>query len=198
MISDASNSYTLNEQPAGSGYYYTDPSVVGTVGSTYTLNIALDGETWTATDIMRPVAVLDSVAVEFVDTDLQPWEDPHYEVLMWTVETPGVGDYYRWHTLVNGVNLRDSLSTASFSDDALVDGSPIIGVDIDYIDEDKVQSGDTITLQQHSITEKAYDVIIAVLTETDWRGGIFDTPPANVPTNISNGGLGFIQQAYAG
>lgn len=195
MISDGSSVFSLSEQPVGSGRYFTDPTVAGSVGNTYTLNIEHNGETWMASDQLLPVAVVDSVALEYVDQDLGPDQEPYYDVLIWTVETPGIGNYYRWHTLLNGVNLRDTLANSSFSDDALVDGSEIIGVEIDFIEASRVQSGDTVTLEQHSISELAYDVIIAVLTETDWRGGLFDAPPANVPSNISNGGLGFFGAA---
>lgn len=192
-INDGQNSFDLTEQPSGSGLYYTDPTVAGSIGNTYTLNIELEGANWIASDIMREVPAVDSVALEYVDGDQD--DDPYYDLLLWTVELPGIGDHYRWNVLINGENIRDTLSDISFSDDLLYDGAELDGVAIDYFDADRVVPGDTITLEQHAITEQAYDVIIAVLSETSWRGGLFDPPPANVPSNVSNGGLGFFGAA---
>ena len=31
----------------------------------------------------------------------------------------------------------------------------------------------------------------ALLMETEWQGGAFDEASANLPTNITNGGLGY-------
>ena len=31
----------------------------------------------------------------------------------------------------------------------------------------------------------------SMLMEIEWQGGIFDETPSSLPTNISNGGLGF-------
>lgn len=194
-ISDGINSWPLTEQPLGSGYYYTAGNAAGTVGNDYTLDIQLDGGSWSATDHMRPVATIDSIALSFIDTGLDPGETPYYELLLWTVETPGIGDHYRWRTLVNGVSSSDTLSQANFTDDLLYDGAVINGFTVEWFDEDDLSSGDTIILEQHGITGAAYDVIIAVLTETDWRGGLFDAPPANVPSNISNGALGYFGAA---
>ena len=33
------------------------------------------------------------------------------------------------------------------------------------------------------------------MLETEWRGGLFDSPPANVPSNVSNGALGYFGAA---
>lgn len=197
-ISDGTNTWPLTEQPIGSGNYFTDPSAAGSSGNTYTLTVEHEGQTWTASDAMEPVADLDSLALEFVPGELNEFGEylsGYWAVKFWFQETAGTGDFYRWRTLVNGQTSSDTLRRASFSDDVLYDGSYIEDIEIDFLDSADVLTGDIITLEQHGISEKAYDVIIAVLTETDWRGGLFDAAPANVPTNVSNSGIGFFGAA---
>ena len=42
-----------------------------------------------------------------------------------------------------------------------------------------------------SISKEAYDYFEAIMLETEYRGGPFDTPPADVPDNISGDAKGF-------
>jgi len=42
---------------------------------------------------------------------------------------------------------------------------------------------------------EAWDVFWAVFNETEFNGGLFDAPPANVPTNVSNGAIGYFGAA---
>jgi hypothetical protein len=43
----------------------------------------------------------------------------------------------------------------------------------------------------YALSEEAHDYLLAITDQTEYRGGLFDTPPANVPTNIRGGGFGF-------
>jgi len=95
-ISDGSSTWPLTEDPVGSGYYYTEEGVSGTVGQDHTLTIEYGGESFTATDFMNPVAELQMIEIEKKEEDLDPEEDPYYVILAWTQETPGPGDFYRW------------------------------------------------------------------------------------------------------
>ena len=191
-ISDGDQTFPLTEEPAGSGNYFTATDVAGTVGKLYTLNIEHDGETWLANDLMRPVPPIDSVAFEYVDQDHEDGELPWYMVKIWTYELPGLGDHYRWKCWVNGEARSDSLKAASFVNDQLYDGAYVQGVVVDWV---RAQPGDTVRVEQHSISKDAYDIIESILLNTEWRGGIFDPPPANVPSNISNGAYGFFGAA---
>ena len=48
-----------------------------------------------------------------------------------------------------------------------------------------------VTVEMHSISRKYYDFLVAIALETEFNGDLFSGPPANIPSNISNGGLGF-------
>jgi hypothetical protein len=191
-ISDGDQTHVLQEDPPGSGNYHTSPGVAGVVGRIYRLRVQHDNDEWTASDMMRPVPPIDSLAFEPAQNFFGESAEDGYNVKIWTHELPGLGDHYRWKSWVNGVSRSDSLKAASFANDALYDGAHVQGVVVDWI---RAVPGDTVRVEQHSISKQAYDVILSILLNTEWRGGIFDPPPANVPSNISNGGFGFFGAA---
>ena len=51
--------------------------------------------------------------------------------------------------------------------------------------------GAMIIGKKYSLTDDYAEYIRAMLAETHWQGGLFDDEKANLPTNISNGGLGY-------
>lgn len=185
------NEWPLDEVEPG---LYKTEEVAGVAEKWYTIDIDYEGEAYSATSWMRPVAPIDSLHVRVLD----PMEeygfpgDPYYSVRLWTQELPGVGDNYMWQTYVNGFGVRDTLSELTFVEDGVYDGIYIEDVEIDFLDiETEATVGDTVLLEQYNIGAEAYEVFIGIMNETQWNGGLFDAPPANVKTNLSNGALGF-------
>ena len=183
-ISDGVNQFILNEfEP---GIYLTDADVAGEIGKTYNLLINYGGESYESVATIDSVPPIDSLLVKPTDFTVGPFKD-YYELLIFTKEKDGLGDYYMWRSFVNGESRSDTLGDFQFQDDALFDGQQWNGVLVDFV---KAEPGDTVTLKQYTISEEAYDIYLAANLEVNWRGGIFDAPPANVPSNISNGALG--------
>ncbi len=170
------------------GVYKTAPGTAAQFHTNYTLHIDYNGESYEATSYVDTVADLDSLSVE-------PWYNSNneftgYDVFMWTQELPGTGDYYLWRLWVNDELKTDTLNEIYFeTDQFLPDGLYFSNWNIEYTEE--AVAGDTLTLEQHRISKETYDTYYAMMLETEWRGGIFDSPPANVPTNLTNGALGF-------
>jgi hypothetical protein len=52
-------------------------------------------------------------------------------------------------------------------------------------------SGTSITVRRYSLTDEHAAFLRALLLETTWQGGYFNTAPANIPTNLSEGAVGF-------
>lgn len=52
-------------------------------------------------------------------------------------------------------------------------------------------SGTIITARRYSLTDEHAAFLRAVLLETTWSGGYFNTASANLPTNMSTGAIGF-------
>ena len=169
------------------GIYQSSAYAHARMGNEYTLNITYDGQNYTATDYCDTVPSLNDVELYLNQDPDGDW----YDILIWTTELAGYGNYYCWRVLKNGEYMKDTLSEISFeSDEYLGDGLTFEAFPIEWVWADQVQTGDTITLEQHNISKQTYDSFNAILTETAWKGGIFDAPPANIPSNISNGGLG--------
>ena len=188
---DDGNVWTLDETEPGK---YLTPEMAGEMGNWYTLNIEYEGEEYNATSWMRPVAPIDSMVIRVLDPLVEYGfpGDPYYSVRLWTQELPGQGDYYMWQTYVNGFGVRDTLRELTFVDDGIYDGIYIADVEIDYLEiSTEANPGDTVLLEQYNIGSEAFSVFIGILNETAWNGGLFDAPPANVKTNISNGALGY-------
>lgn len=166
------------------GIYQTQPDVYGQVGVTYTLHIVHEGKTYQATSTMKRNAPIDSLS--------QRW-DPmleYYRILLYGQEPAGKGDCYMWHLYRNGIRVTYNIAKVMVTDDNFIDGNYINGFEVDWWANDfNFQSGDTITVAQHSLTREAYDFILAVFTEHNGgMGGM--RPPANLPSNISNGAKG--------
>lgn len=51
--------------------------------------------------------------------------------------------------------------------------------------------GSIIIRRKYSLAPEFAAYLRALLLETEWQGGVFDDAPGNLPTNISEGGLGF-------
>ncbi|MFC2111387.1 DUF4249 domain-containing protein [Bacteroidota bacterium] len=197
-ISDGSNSYILSESEPG--VYKTSSNVQGVAGNVYTLTISdidINGdgidETYTASSEMKPTWAIDSITYEIFD----PTETPvRYLINGWGQEDPEMGQYYLWRYFKNGTLETDTLDELIFVDDEGVNGSYIAGLTMFLVD---AVVNDTITVESRSITKEYYEFINSFMLETAWNAGNFGGPPANIKTNVSNGGLGYfnaIEVAY--
>lgn len=186
QISGGGNVFPFTE--SSPGIYQSAPTAKAEMGTSYTLSVTYNNQIYEAIDYCDTVPSLDSMVLYpiYDNGDLK-----RYEFLIWTKELSGYGHYYVWRTLNNNIYLKDTLSEIEIeSDEYLGDGLEFNNFPIESIGASQVNSGDTLTLEQHNISRQTYDAFMAILAETEWRGGIFDSPPANIPSNISNDGLG--------
>ncbi len=191
-ISDGSNVFVLTEQPAGSGIYKTADNVAGQLNKTYTLTIVSEGETYTATSRLDPVAPIDSIQVKQLFESYFGFTDSSYTLSLFANEPAGnEPDYYFWKFSINNIPQTDTLRKVAFQADDMINGSPIVDVPVFSIPKNTINIGDTVTLYQYSTDKNYLDFIMGFMYETDWRGTPFDGPPANPPTNLSNGAVGF-------
>ena len=184
-ITDGVETFHLTE--TSPGVYETADNVAGKRGQTYTLEIDLDGEHYEASSYMDTIPPIDSITYELYE-ELEGEPEDIYDLFLWAQEPAGVGDYYYLKTYLNGNSMSDTLRNNAFASDELVDGGYIKGA---YFNEVLAESGDSLRIEMHAISSESYRFFEAVMLETDWRGGIFDGPPANIPSNVNNGALGF-------
>ncbi len=175
-ISDGVNVVALTE--TSPGIYQTDPTYVGEIGKLYTVDIKYDGEEYSASSLLKSVAILDSISF-----GQDPFRPGKPTVNLWAQEPATIGDYYLWLYYVNGELKSDSLREWMFSDDAMVNGNYMPGFPIYTIE---AKPGDTITLEMKSINKEYYDFIYAIFSEVMGAGNPFSGPPSNVKGNVKN------------
>ncbi|WP_346854628.1 DUF4249 domain-containing protein [uncultured Draconibacterium sp.] len=185
---DAPTPHTITLQEDGqTGMYWIPQNETYTAvpGRTYKLSITTtDGTLITAEDYLAEVENLDEVKV-----NLSPRGDYEYlGVFINSQETPGLGNYYKWNIYINNRLLYESDKLA-FASDELVDGNYIYDFEIftDWYEdeEDKILlPGDTIRVEQLSISRTSYDFYLGMMNQA-FSGGPFSVPPANVPNNLS-------------
>ena len=202
-ISFDNQTYTLVENTFYPGLYETPEAFRGVIGTTYELHISQvdvdkDGqsEEYHAESTMAGGAELEYIALRYFSTPIVTG----YQVLMWARHLPEQRDWFGYRIRKNGVMLTDSLSTyTTFSDDLFDDGY-LPGLPVGFLSDDdprqKVNPGDIVTFELESIDQAYYDFVNDAQLELIGNIPLFSGPPANIRSNISNGGLG-IFAAYS-
>ncbi len=161
------------------GIYQTS-QLRGKIGNTYTLHIAVEGEEYEAQTSIRRVPLIDSLGFEYEEES--PFiEEEGYYVSYFGPEPAGKGDFYRFKVYQNNQMLADP-GDLIFVDDELVDGNYIHDF---MLNDEAFQEGDTIRVENWSITEDAYYFYLELLPQIE-NFGLFANPPANVRTNVVN------------
>lgn len=186
-ISDGSIVEILSEKQKG--YYYTNSNYKGEIGKTYTLTIDYNGNSYTAISELKQVAKMDSIKVLPLALTIDfPIKAPNvFSVLMYAQEPSSIGDYYLWDIYKNGVLESDTINEKNFTSDEFVNGNYISEFPVMDIEADL---GDTIELEIRSISKSYYEFIFAIFSES-YGGGPFSGAPSNVPSNFTNGAMGY-------
>ena len=186
-LSDSQQTYELSHH--NNGEYQLPDTWQAIIGDTYELEVILSGNTYTSSHKMRPCPEIENFFTREID-DITDTDSIHiYESIFSFQEIPGEGDAYYGIDYTVGSIDKDSLFNGQFTNDDFVDGEYF--EDIEISDYDRLfMVGDEIVLDIFSIGKETSDYLVDVQTEV-FRGGIFDTPPANVRSNISGGALGY-------
>jgi hypothetical protein len=193
-IDDGVNIIALTESDEIPGQYETDENYFGIPGRTYTLEIKLSEEinghdTYSASSELRPVGAIDSIRVEYVEK----WEVWELQIYAWD---PPSEDFYIFEVFKNNIEITDTITKRGITDDRFFNGNYTFGVPVYFFDSDYepevVVPGDMITLRMGSITDDYFNFMVELMDQTfEYRNPLFSGPPANIRSNISNGGLGF-------
>lgn len=160
---------------------YQTTFLQGKVGSTYRLDIATGGESYTSASTMAPVAPIDSLNYYFQEESI--FQDEGYYVRLYAQEPQGIGNFYQWFYFEN--DTMPGENDWLYASDEQVDGNYIGGIEFGYPHE----IGDTIVIWQMSVDEASYE-FLRQIDEQESFGDLFDTPPANIESNVSNNALG--------
>jgi hypothetical protein len=173
--------YALNEEPIGSGLYHT-PQMRAVVGSKYILSIQYEGKAYFAEDSAVPVQPLQSLSYiqdnAGYSLSLTPsGVDPNY-----------IEHAVNWASTSTCVATTDCETKIMFYDLKTVDVNELFKPSKEEFHFPKQSS---IVRRKYSISTAYREFLRAMLSETEWRGGVFDVQRADVPTNLSKGAIGF-------
>ncbi len=189
LVTITGNGQTVSLNEKEDGIYCTPPDFYGVAGNVYHLTIDNvdvdeDGEPdqITATDTIIPGSPLDSITLEWID----PWEA--WSVKIYAQEPGDQRNYYMFNAYINDTLITDTLYELTVTDDYLINGIYINGLDVYYFNEEDTDEvlydGDTVTITLSSISQQAYEFIWQAQTESGYSAPLFSGPPSNVDNNM--------------
>ncbi len=189
-LDDGVNLTQLGELPDHKGHYVTPSDYHGIPGRTYTLEINLDepvGERdyyVAQTHMPKTEFVLDSIQLE-----LQERFD--FWILNLYAYDPPTTDFYKFDVKRNGIALTDTAYRSTTIDDRLINGNRVEGLGVVFLYKDEVMPGDTLHFIMSSIPKGYFDFFNELRSESGFSNPLFSGPPANISSNLEEGGLGY-------
>ncbi|MDA3893321.1 MAG: DUF4249 domain-containing protein [Salinivirgaceae bacterium] len=203
-ISDGERETLLTESDTLPGVYLTPDNYAAEPGKVYTLRITnvdvnKDGvnESYESVAEMPKALKLDSVTVEpFI---MEVFDIKGWSLKCWAYDPPEE-NFYLFKAWKNDTLVSDTLYEYNFTDDVFFNGQYTNGIECQRFDESKprevVRDGDVVTLELCHISEEYFEFLIGAITEASFKAPMFSGPPANVPSNISDGAVGFFRVYY--
>ena len=189
IISDEDSSYTLTERLTNSGLYFSNRRFAGRLGKHYSLIINVYNKVYSAKSYMlpcRPFAEFryaknnkdDLYHVDWVASVFNSDKPAMWELL---IDWSHVAGYENTDTSLCKVRML-------FYTLPTLDVSEIFAPEMERI---SFPAGAIVTERKYSLTPEHAEFIREMLFVTNWRGGLFDTAPANITTNLSGGAVGY-------
>ena len=182
LITDGENIYSLTESPKGSGKFFTPP-FRAVFGRVYFLVFFYQGIQYTAVDSPPPGQPFtnDSVAIK---------EGTNYKLRLKDSGTSSNFIEYdvNWENTTSCDASADCTGRLVYYDLKTIDVHEIYKPDKEVF---FFSEGSQIIRKKYSVSEPYEVYLRSLLSETEWRGGIFDIQRANVTTNLSEGAIGF-------
>jgi hypothetical protein len=185
--------------------YITTPDFYGIPGETYKLDVWVDfdedgePEHYASAVVMPEFIPLDSIYLGSMSVTHPlgpPW------MLFVAFQDPVGPNYYGAGLHINQFNYSWTLAQYFINNfNSSVEDGRYIKFPVYYIEDElefrnsddklPLKPGDTLTLALNNMSQGYYDFVKAAKQEIDGGGSpLFAGPPANVPSNISNGALG--------
>ena len=166
------------------GIYLLPSEWKGVEDIEYTLTVTHNNMEYRAVSILRAMPLIQNIeSVLQIENDTTSF----YEIYFEFQETAGEGDGYFAIDYIKNSNQKNVIKTGDWIDDSYLDGEYITDL---TVTSNNHQQGDTVILETHNIGLKAVEYLESIDTEI-FREGLLDPPPVNVPTNFSNGAVGY-------
>ncbi len=171
------NSFPLTETASG---FYTNASLQGVSGVTYTLTIDAEGEQITATSTMPPAVSIDSLTLQAPFGGFGGPADKVFAICHFN-DLPGIENFYKLEAYQNGQKIIANYPY----EDPLFDGNSV-GV---ALFNDLYEDGDFAQVVLLGIDEANYDYFVGLQDATS-TGSSFDSAPGNPTSNLNGNAIG--------
>jgi len=177
------------ESPDHPGHYFSDWPAATSINKTYELIIQYEGKEYLAETYMIPV--LPSQAPQWIY---------HADKGLYSIQWPAGPYSQNQQAMYEAVISWSHLVDSTYSDTltyARIMYYTFNTIDVSYVifPQDKEQvffPGNSIAVvKKYSLTYEYASYLRALLAETEWQGSLFEEARGNLPTNISDGGLGY-------
>jgi len=210
VTNDLDSVYHFVDDGTNTGTYQWIPTdkTFGAVGRKYTLTVAVNGETYTATSQMNRGCPVDSITFQTAkDANEAYIPEISYIAQFWATDSVGVGDTYWIRAYKNGAELNKPSEINIAYDAGLGPGeNGFDGIEfaapvrrgINPFDNDPNNSnkilppyvvGDSVYVEIWSITNATFEHFQQVEDQTQQNtgfGALFNKPLGNVSSNLSN------------
>ncbi len=188
LVSSDQGTYTFHESAELPGTYLSDKAFTGIKTRTYSLLITSGNRVYVSKALLSPAADFAFLKYKSVSKNIyqitavslfyNPDKAAMYEITLDWSSAPGYRN-------TNPDSCKAKLYSYTLP---TLDVSEVFAPTIEKVN---FPAGTVITERRYSLTDEHAAFIRAILLETTWQGGLFNTASANVPTNMSEGALGF-------
>lgn len=186
LIQVEDSTYNLTEQPANPGIYKR--KFAGYAGKQYTLKITYNNNVYSAKTTMLAGINIQQPLLYAKNNNNNLYH------ITWVANVYNAQDFALWEILLDWSNVAGYQNQNPNSSRVLCYTLPTIDVSQVFAPElEKISfpAGTIITERRYSLTREHAEYIRALLSETNWQGGLFDSAHGNLPTNLSEGAAGF-------
>jgi hypothetical protein len=190
LVSSNQSVYSFHEDPSIPGTYLSDNEFSGIRNKTYSLLITSGSNVYSAKAVLAPPAVIrnflryqkngneNKYHITWVADPYNSEKAAMYEILIDWSKVTG-------YETINPDSCKAKLFYYTLP---TLDVSEVFAPGSEKI---TFPPGAVITERKYSLTDEHAAFLRALLLETTWQGGFFNTAAANVPTNLSDGAEGF-------
>jgi hypothetical protein len=153
-------------------------------GTPYTLTVTHSGMVYTATEVLRPITIIDSMYMVYY-SEMPYYANGYY--LQFAINVPqGYDGFYRLVLSRNDTLLNQYTDLLIF-ETMYYQGPAIVDIPVRF------NKGDKILATIYSLPEPVYDYYVAYQRLTQGYFSSSSVPVQNPPTNISGNVLGYFQ-----
>lgn len=194
LVSSNVNVYKFDEDPLRAGYYISEQEFAGKAGRNYSLLINYNNNIISAKADMAPGA--DFTFLRYNRQNKTALFKIYWVANPYNAKRPAMYEILLDWSTVPGYENADQGSTK-----ARLLYYTLPTLDVNQIFAPAMESilfppGTVIIENRYSLTLEHAEYIRALLSETNWQGGLFNSAPSNMPTNLSSNGVGFFGAAF--